>query len=83
MSSYSYIYFTINYIFVAVSKILSAVTEYITQEKLGYVIAALCEEKVFWLVINSNNRSDGISLKTLGKTNSDMAFTEDSSWHIG
>ena len=45
MSSYSYIYFTINYIFVAVSKILSAVTEYITQEKLGYVNSCTLRRK--------------------------------------
>ena len=66
MSSYTiatpYLYYTlISYLYVSVSNILSAVTKHITLKKFGYFNGRALRKKVFWLVINSNNKSDGIS----------------------
>ena len=54
-----------------------------TLKKLGDFNSHTLRKKVFWVVINSNNRTDEISQKMLGKTNSGMTFIEGSLWHIG
>ena len=48
----------LSYLYLAVSNIPAAATEYIT---LGYFNSHTFRKKLFGLVINSNNRSDGIS----------------------
>ena len=51
-------YTLICYLYVAVSKILAALTECITLNKLGNFNSHTLRKKIFWLVINSKNRSD-------------------------
>ena len=53
----------ISYLYVAVSNILAAVTKYITLKKISNFNSPTLRKKVFWVVINSSNRSDGILVR--------------------